>query len=447
MRFLIGILLGAVIGWWVASGRVSDHSTEELMRELYRRCSFEIWTIVAVFVTFHSPYYWTILRWFFRLPKKYWVAIRKDCDTIVGSVNPIYVPEKFVEGSDYVDGVRPAFQVAIYAQDSPSRWIFRGEGWRLGEFLVTAAHVIDDATGVVRVRADEAYVDVPVDKFNHHELDLATTILSLPEWASLAVKSAKVPKTAVNNFQVVTCYSRGKYSTGVCSAYQAMPHVVYDGSTRSGCSGAPLYVGTTVYAMHVGAGKVNLGLDANWIQSVSFNRESTDDFIFDKIYDQFAKTGQKTKYKAFDSDEIYVLSNGRYYTFDVADLPNHVREALEFESSYPSRYECESTPRVTYDRSDAPSLNLKGASASAEARKLKVSAPVVNPNSQVQFALSDLKEKKTEPTDGLESMSAQLKEVLNYIQESRTVSKPILGGVRKKSSKKPKPAPPKDLKI
>lgn len=431
----VGALAGgvAVLGIGGDIGcQVADHSTPELLFELYGRYQYWVWGILAGLLVFHCPYYYMLFRWFFRLQKTYWKNMLSQCRTVARVVDPVYLPEKFVEGSDYMDGIRPSFQVAIYALNERKQWVFRGEGWRLDAYLNTAAHVVAGPDTEFRIMADGRCVDVASAKFQHHDCDLARVMLSADEWSALSVKSAKVPRTALGNHQVVSCYSRGKLSTGVCSAFQSMPHVIYDGSTRPGCSGAPLYTGNTVYAMHLGAGKANLGVDSSWIAAVAFRPEASEDFILEQIVEKFRRTGQKTVYKTFDGDDIYFLSNGKYYSFDSEDLSTDVKNAMEYESSYAGAYQREGvTGTPSFDGVDSSSLNLRGASVHAGARRLRAGEVAPNQSSQVSFALLDSSENNQIVMAGLESIVAQLRRASPSTSASQGPPAPRARGQRR----------------
>nr|UGO57593.1 MAG: hypothetical protein 2 [Riboviria sp.] len=437
-----GMMLAPLV-WFVQrcmfEVRLDNFSSRQLLVELYTRHQQFILLAVAAFVLFHSPYYFKILRWFFRLPKKYWKIVFDDCVTVVRTIDPVYVPEKYVAGSDYRDGIRPAFQVAIYASTPSKTWEFRGEGWRVDDNLVTARHVVSDESIVYRIMADERFLDIDGSRFERFDFDLATIFVPIADWATLGVKRANLSGKAVGDYQVASCYSRGKISSGVIHTYQSMPHIVYDGSTRPGCSGAPLFVGSTVYGLHLGAGKVNLGLDATWVSKVIYKAESSEDAVLAEIVDKFTKTGRKTVFKTFEGDDIYLLSGGKYYTFDFARLSDDVREALDYESSYTGQYANESVG--TFDRADSGSvsrvarnsLNVDRASVSAEARKLKADGPASHQSSQVNFALSDSVENPLASTSGLGSILAQLKKASESIVPSPPESRKESRGKTKKS--------------
>lgn len=402
-----------------------------LLRELWDRHYY--WAIVGLvgILIFHLPYYYSIGRWFFRLPKKYIKSIAKDCAGIAGSVNPIYEPEKFVVGSDYFPQERPSFQVELFIERRPGTWEFIGGGWRLGDHLVTAHHVVAEqmesrVNNDLRVMAGDKFVDMDSTRFRVVDCDLAVALLPISAWTTLSVKSARVPKMALSGAAAVFAQSRGKATSGACKPYHAIPYITYEGSTAPGFSGSPLYVGGTVYAMHIGAGKCNLGLDSNWIKAAVLQGESSEDYVYEEIAKNFSR-GRTTKYKSFDNEEAYILSGGRYVRLDLTSVPEHIRDMLEYAPSN-VKLEGESVMHFDNEGVDEPSkhLNLRRASAHAEARRLKAAGPVSKPVFLTK--VDPLKSTAMkENMDGLESTLAQLSRVLNTISRSRSERKNSAG--------------------
>lgn len=423
IKTLAALIFGVVVGCFLKSAvdlnDLSVHSSEALIYELYARHYLSIIIGVSVLVFFHLPYYWQILRWFFHYPKKFMEAASSDVKRISLNLipkyeNPEYAPEKYVPGSEYVNSSEPSFVCRVYGY-LDTKYVYLGMAWRCSDYLVTATHVITNHTEI-RLQRNERVLDVSQDRFTHYPHDLAAARLSASEWTTLAVSKANVAKYVLDGHQVVSVNSCGKASTGHLESQRSFPHVVYHGSTKSGFSGSPYYCGNTVYAMHLGAGSTNIALDANWISAVVFRNESSEDLLFAEISENFRRTGKRTAYKSFSGDEIYVISNGRTHVLDVENLPEHVWSALEYESPRADKYAGESQearvlPRVTFDDSSdtclniqpvRKSLNLKEASAVAEARRLKAAAPVPS------VRLSTLPELSASPDMTRVDMAGQL---------------------------------------
>lgn len=357
-------------------------TTEDLLRTVWQRHMFIIVAVVSVVGLFHLPYYWSILRWFFRKFKTYRKIMVHDASAIVGSVSPMYTPEKFVPGSDYFSLPKePAFQVNIYTNDvSPSTYDFLGVGWRCGDMLVTAGHVID-AHNKIRIKRDDKFYDFSSDAFTKGDCDVAYVLLPSSVWTNLAVKAAVLPKRTLGYHQVVTICSRNMASTGMLKVHTSMPYLLYEGSTKPGFSGAPYYSGNTVFGMHVGANSVNLAIDSTFIAVTVFRGETP--IYMERILRTAKREGRKIKYKTYSTpDTLYVLSDGKYLAVEYEDVPEDLRGVLEYDVG-PGRYDAEtaypasdlrptSSEKLTFDAENVEStLNLKRASAIAEARTLR----------------------------------------------------------------------------
>lgn len=424
LKLLLVFCLGLVVATYMSLMKtgscmsLSEYTSADLMWELWRRYQWLIIGISAYLGLTQAYLFYRVARWFFRGAKKYVEVVTADAAAIVGSVNPLYVPEKHVEGSEYFPHKRPGFVVDLFSETKPGTWTYVGVGWRILDYLVTAHHVVA-GLDLVRIKVDDKYVDVDGTRFEGRGADCAVVVLSNVDWTTLSVKSAKLPKMALSSNRVVFAHSRGSASSGMLSPYHVFPYVVYEGSTRPGFSGSPLHVGNTVFAMHVGAGKINMALDSNWIKAMLFKPEDTDDWIYEEIERTVARTGNKVKYRMLGPGEAYILSNGKYHALDIQDLPDRVASMLEYEPPK-SMYAGENaaiTPNVIYN--DRP-LNLKGASAIAEAQRLK-SDELAPPQTNVEVILPSSSRMQPVPTsmDGPESTLAQLSRALDTISQLR----------------------------
>lgn len=432
---------------------LEGESDARILMELWHRYTYLIGFICVILMIQQVYFLWRVARWFFRICKNYCKVYRDDAATLVGNVvGPLYVPEKFIPGSDYHPSTMPAFQVEIWKQISAATYAFVGNAWRLDELLVTAHHVVA-GLDVVRVKVADKFVDVDGSRFEHTDNDLAVCVMARESWATLAVKSAKIPKQAIQFPVVATICSRGMASSGMLEPYHVTPYTTYQGSTQSGFSGAPIFVGNTVYALHVGAGKVNLSLDANWIKSVAFRREETTDFILDAIKTDFTRGGKKLKYRMWGADEIYVLSRGSYHAVPTEDIAEDVWRMLEHDGEYAAVTNRESVGTyhgyndISSCRVREPSfLGLRQADVIAEARRLKRVGPAPKQNG-VEMNLPCVSKATQADMGGLESMSAQLSRVSPNIWPSQRPSQNISRGVRLSRSRTRKPRLSRDLEV
>lgn len=416
-------------------------STYDLLWELWERHYAVLIPVIVYLLALQIYVTWKVLKWFFRGARKYVEVVQHDTATVVGAVAPVYVPERAMPGSEWFRHTRPAHQVELRAELTPGEWTLVGQGFRLRDFLVTANHVVE-GHAKLRIRADDNYVDVETSHFRQPAetgSDLAVMLLSTVQWSTLQVRQAKIPKLAVSNSTSAFVYHDGLATTGLVSPHRSAPYVVYSGTTRSGCSGAPLGTSTVVYAMVLGAADVNLALDANWIQAMAYQSESTEDILYREIENTARRTGGKVNYKMFNPGEAVVLSRGAYHVLDIEQIPAHIRDLLEYDdgndryvkySAVPSnRSYPESSPRIdlelpstsaaarmTYD-DNASFLDLHSPAVNAGAKLLKTDLNVPSPNTVEVLPPSDSPPLQV-GMNGQQQILAQLKEVLNTISKS-----------------------------
>lgn len=341
----------AIVGYYLGSRRepippptLGVFSEEELVAELWSRFSdyhvhiigAAILIVLCVAIVFAKT-----MRWFFRKCKEYGKVVHYDSATVVSSLrDPIYHPEKYVPGSDYQAGVEPPCQVDIYKPNGQNEFNFLGCGFRYGDLLVTAYHVVGGISDLRLVRGDK-FVDITFDDNNEHPIDLIAIKVPAAKWTQIAVKSAKLPKMALQNNTVAVITSRGMSTFGMLSCYPHGPYLQYAGSTKPGYSGAPLVVGNMVYGMHVGHGAVNMAIDANWIAEYlkkdEFRGESSEDFLYAEIEKQFKRTGKKTRYSTFNGEDLWILSGGKYHMVASEDVPDYVYDLMDYDAGDTSK--------------------------------------------------------------------------------------------------------------
>ncbi|APG75953.1 hypothetical protein 1 [Hubei sobemo-like virus 13] len=470
---------------------LSMFDTTEVMWEIWQRHSdiiYIIGPIVGLAVIFAL---WCFMRWFFRGTKTIVKIIWHNCVAIGhASGSPLYIPERYVEGSEYAPKIEPKFQVGIWVNRKKDKnWTFIGNGWRLGKTLITVTHnTTEDDT--LRIRSATGFLDLESERFRDLGCDLSAADIADGEWSKLQVTSARIPKLALTHPQVVYVGSSGMASSGMLKPYFANPHLVYEGSTKPGFSGAPLYTGNIVYGMHVGAGSSNMALDSNWIAAIAFRNESSEEFILQELFARHKRTGKNIKFHGTAPGESWIMYNGKYRVFDDEDIPEYIRNVLEYASpstEYNDEREQDDAfhdrpggsgyrPRFTFDDTasqridiqveeptrvepvqqvyipEAPyqteqnHLNLRTASAIAEARQLRQGAPVPPPRS-VAGPVSLSLQRQTVRTGGQQSIPAVPSVVSHGICESQQGRELISRGARRKRSKKQKPALSQDLVV
>nr|QXV86565.1 hypothetical protein [Solemoviridae sp.] len=438
ISFALG--LGVMYGYVTFNQSVREQTTLELMELLWQRHATYIVAIGVYLGLLHLYLIWKIIKWFFRGAKKYVEVVQHDASSIVGSISPIYLPEKTMPGSEWFKHNRPTHQVEIRAELTPGTWTLQGAGFRMRDFLVTAAHVVE-GHDKLRIRAGDNFVDVETRDFKYPAetgSDLAVMLLSSVQWSTLQVKQAKIPKIAVNNPTAAFVYHDGLATTGLVTPHRSAPYVIYSGTTRGGCSGAPLGTGNTVYAMVLGAADVNLALDANWIQAMAFTGESTEDILYRELENMAQRSGRKIPYKMFNPGEAVVLARGRYELLDIEQIPDRIKELLEYDDGTDryTKYSASTgavdlpspaiSSRITYNDNDA-FLDLRSPGVIAGAKQLKKDC-VVPSTSQVEVLPPSNSHNPLPVTDGQQQILALLREVSATISKSpeRTSGNPAV---------------------
>lgn len=426
--FFLGLMV--MYGYMTINVVEREQTTMELLEILWHRHSTYIIAVGVYLTTLHLYLIWKIIKWFFRGAKKYVEVVQHDAASIVGSISPIYVPEKAMPGSEWFKHNRPTHQVEIRAELTPGSWTLQGAGFRMRDFLVTAAHVVE-GHDKLRIRAGDNFIDVETRDFKYPAetgSDLAVMLLSSVQWSTLQVKQAKIPKIAVNNPTAAFVYHDGMATSGLVTPHRSAPYVVYSGTTRGGCSGAPLGTGSTVYAMVLGAADVNLALDANWIQAMAFTGESTEDILYRELENMAQRSGRKIPYKMFNPGEAVVLARGRYELLDIEQIPDRIRELLEYDdgtdryvkySAGTGTVELPSpviSSRVTYNDNDA-FLDLRDPAVIAGAKQLKKEF-VAPSSSKVEVIPPSDSQSPPKDMDGQQQILALLREVSATISKS-----------------------------
>lgn len=183
---------------------------------------------------------------------------------------------------------------------------------------------------MVRLKNGELYADVPVKNAVETTVDITWFKVNPSVWSTLGVATAKIPKSGCNDSMFAHVYSQGKRSVGMLSPHASFGMVVYRGSTARGFSGAPYYLGSYIYGVHLGSSALNLGVDIQYIfvlmlrnESPVDHKESTEDYAMEQIR-KLGGIGRKIKYQRspFSSEEIMVKVLGKVYVLDTSDHPD-----------------------------------------------------------------------------------------------------------------------------
>lgn len=291
-----------------------------MMEWLYTvRISFWVWYEKTTLFTFMFPGMslttWLMTRF---SPKQ------KEPSIMEQVLGPYYVPERAIQGSELIPAKElPSFVCYIsgFINEEESRFV--GCGFRVENAIITAAH---NLTGYDRLKliSNTATSIVDVDSAIVHPYDdFAYFKLTDREFSMLGMSKGRLLDHAVPKSYPMICQVYGpgtpvSFTMGAVTPVENFGKVAYGGSTTHGFSGSPYIQNKTIVGMHLGAGMINLGLDAAYMHMLlSLTTESTEDWLMDMIeQDQLNKREVRWEYSPVDSDEVFVMRQGKYFRMD-----------------------------------------------------------------------------------------------------------------------------------
>lgn len=239
-----------------------------------------------------------------------------------------FSPERMVMGSEFEKAsTRPPFQAEIFVSKG-EEFYMAGQGFMTEGWFITANHVIEGASQV-RIKTELDTLELPRKRFEEIEGDVAFLKLSNEEASRLGLRRAKLMGHGVrsNSGLFVKCQAFQKSSMGMLENHPAFGWVSYHGSTVKGFSGAPYFVGNTVFGMHVGGLKTNIGYDAAYLRMLVLSRlEDSEEWLIKQ-----AMKGKKFKYERnpYDPDEYRVEMDGNYYTVSSEGLARMQKRTMK----------------------------------------------------------------------------------------------------------------------
>lgn len=254
-----------------------------------------------------------------------WLVPKKREPTIVEQfLGPYYVPERAIQGSELIPAKElPSFVCYISGMVNDEESRFVGCGFRVENAIITAAH---NLTGYDRLKliSNNATCTVDVDSAIVHPYDdFAYFRLSDRDFSMLGMSKGRLLDHAVPKSYPMICQVYGpgtpvSFTMGAVTPVENFGKVAYGGSTTHGFSGSPYIQNKTIVGMHLGAGMINLGLDAAYMHMLlSLTTESTEDWLMDMIeQDQLNKRQVRWEYSPIDSDEVFVMRQGKYFRMD-----------------------------------------------------------------------------------------------------------------------------------
>lgn len=331
--------------------------------------------------------------------------------------NFLYVPERAIQGSDLIPTKElPSFVCFIFGVKDEAE-VLVGVGFRVENAILTAAH---NLTGYDKLKLMSntavCYVDVDTAVVHPYD-DFAYFRLSDRDFSMLGLSKGKLLDHAAPRSYPVICQAYGpgtpvSFTMGAVTPVEHFGKVTYGGSTTYGFSGTPYVQNKTIVGMHLGAGMVNLGLDAAYMRMLlSIRQESTEDWLMDMIEeDQLNKRQVSWERSPGDPDEVYVLRQGKYFVMDADTFFSvYNPQAIVTESNTIK----DKLPPMAYSDSKndvmAPAqLNASaGATGKMSAIKSCVQTPLTADSYQTPMSIKTLEEtlamESQEPTPVLQS--------------------------------------------
>lgn len=238
---------------------------------------------------------------------------------------PQFICERMVDGSHLFPAMGlPAFQCWVEVK-MDGKWYRSGCGFRAPQGVFTALHVL---AGASEVRLAVGNNTVLVQREDIKEYGVDAVLIDDKYALILGLKQAKIAACGPVDKQasMVTITNGRLSSMGLLEEGTSLGSYNYRGSTVAGFSGAPYYMGGSVYGMHIGAGSANFGYDIGFLIIKLAKPESSEDWV----------TGQIRKGRNFtwandphNPDEVIVKVNGKYAYIDRAAF-NEAYEDMEY---------------------------------------------------------------------------------------------------------------------
>ncbi|APG75641.1 hypothetical protein [Hubei sobemo-like virus 18] len=177
--------------------------------------------------------------------------------------------EAMVEGSDFVKGDIPKYQVAVM-KAGLLRDVHVGFGIRVNNFLVVPTHVINEV-GNAMILKKKIKIQVSMGQriISDYVSDLTYLPISNQIWADLGVTKSNLAKESLNLAAMATIVGNGGQTTGLLRKCAIPFFYTYSASTVPGMSGAAYAINNIVHAIHCGV----VGENNSAISTVVVNKE------------------------------------------------------------------------------------------------------------------------------------------------------------------------------
>lgn len=243
--------------------------------------------------------------------------------------------------------------------------VHQGYGTRIGEYLVTNAHVIAGFPELVlRGPSGKKLMISPSFVRSRGSEDLVYVHLGLAIFAQLGAKSARASKATFQS-GFATCVGPSGASTGRVSKSTIRGKLIYEGSTVPGMSGAPYLMQGIFVGLHQGAsGNNNLGISYEVIraempylvQKEAIFGPSPGDKKKDNVEDIVEEYSTKFQGKTWNLADLDEMFADRYgsddWAGDYTEDEEFWNRKLEFEAKVKARAPKVVPTSITVSNSD-----------------------------------------------------------------------------------------------
>jgi hypothetical protein len=312
-----------------------------------------------------------------------------------------------------------------------------GRGWRSGQYVYTALHVVSNSTYVANPYNVKVYIDVSrgeleVDESN----DSARIRFDDAMFAALQIKSATVcrAKTAsrITIPYVVTDGLRPTTytSSGQIEAARSDEHhrygMLHTANTFPGLSGSPILFGSRVVGMHVAAdpkAKLNIGVDL--YNSIIRHDDETISSVENDLYPRESRFTNRKRADSYEEPKFKgkawadCESDDEYDAFcwnESEDFPPSPTQARAGASKTCREVECTSTPMT------ASGINTSKPSSLKELRQKKALTVTKSSSDSVLSSLTEQRTAEMPNSSQLltKSLSDSQKSEISHIPPSST---------------------------
>lgn len=285
-----------------------------------------------------------------------------------------YIGERAMKGSELIPAQQlPSFQCFIHRAVGGEAREFLGMGFRIENAILTAYHVLAGYDQFV-ITTNMSSMVVEADKARGFPMeDVAYFLLEERDFSMLGMAKASLLEHAVPDDHPIYCQIFGpgtpvSYTMGTVESAKNFGKVVYSGSTGKGFSGSPYIIHKQVVGMHLGAGVLNLGVDAAFLRMLlSTLPEDTEDWLMQELERDVLK-GKKVEWRHSpgDPEEVFVKRQGRYFTMAAEDFFDRYQPQSYVETL--SGVNARLSPTYDDSKNESPAPGLSSANAGANGR-------------------------------------------------------------------------------